>query len=393
MNNALHIVQVGVVFLLMITILVAAHELGHYLFARLFRMGVQEFSLGFGRPKIWTWRRTKATLEDGSELVTEFNLRAWPLGGFVRILGMEATDDGSERRIPNGFYSRPAWQRFVVLLAGPVFSVVAGLLVLAPVNYIQGDLRETTRIVALDTSYGAYAAGVRPDDVVTRIDGRPVENGYEARVLVRDRLQGPIVLNVVRGGKPLEFKVTPKIADKPLPVIDESGLPTGEPRVQARLGVSFDTRGVPISFGRAFSQAVAVPIDSALGIGRIFTRPKEAENNVGGVITMVGATNSVVGQGLAETLRLAALLSISIGIFNLLPVPPLDGGQMLIAIVEMLRGGRRLSLRVQNAFFTVGFALIMTLFLGVFALDLKRLRKPAEETPKVATSPEPAHVR
>lgn len=383
MNQALHILQVAVVFLLMITVLVAAHEMGHYLFARLFRMGIHEFAIGFGRPKLWTWRRTKETLEDGSELTTEFNLRAWPLGGFVRILGMEPSDDGSERRIPNGFYSRPAWQRFLVLLAGPVFSVAAGLLVLGPLTYVQGGTRETNRILDLRVDSAAYSAGLQRGDLITAVDGQTVSNGFQARALVRDRLTGSVRIGIVRDGRPLTIVTNPRVTEEPEPVLDENRFPVGEPRIQAKLGVVFDDRRIPIGLGDAFGQAIGATVESGKGLGRVFSRPKEAGNNVGGVITMVGATNSVVAEGFGSTLQLAALLSISIGIFNILPVPPLDGGQMAIALVEMLRGGRRLSLRIQNAFFTVGFALIITLFVGVFVLDLKKLRDRPEAAPKM----------
>ncbi len=387
MNQALNILQVGIVFLLMITVLIAAHELGHYLFARLFRMGIHEFAIGFGRPKLWTWRRTRSKLDDGTEIETEFNFRAWPLGGFVRILGMEPQDDGSERTIVNGFYSRPAWQRFIVLLAGPVFSVVAGLLVLGPLYFIQGVKRETTTIFGLDPTYGAYVAGVRPADVVTAVDGTPVNRGYDARLLVRDRQEGPIRLSVVRGGKPFEFTVYPRIDEKPTPPINDRGQYRGAPRRQARIGVQFDHVRVPINIAEGFGEAIGVTADAAGNLTRVFTRPQEVKENVGGAVTMVRATNAVVSAGLEQPLFLAGLLSISIGMFNLLPIPPLDGGQMLIAIVEMLRGGRRLSARTQNAFFMVGFALMITFSLGVFAIDLNRLRETPTPEPKMVTKP------
>ena len=380
----LNILQVAVVFLLMITVLVAAHELGHYLFARLFRMGIHEFAIGFGRPKLFTWHRKKTTLDDGSEMETEFNVRAWPLGGFVRIRGMEPQEDGSERQIANGFYSRPAWQRFIVLLAGPVFSVVAGLALLTPIFAVKGVSRETPTVLQLEPTYGAGLAGIRDGDVITSVDGQAVRTANDARVFVRDRTEGPVEVGVTRAGKPLTFKVFPKVDDQPRPVLDARGLPSGEYRRQARLGVRFLPVRVPVGVGEALGESVSMTMLSARSVAAIFTQPKQAKEEVGGVITMVGATNAVVSEGIEQTLSLAAMLSISIGIFNLLPVPPLDGGQMLIAVLEMLRGGRRVSLKFQSALVSIGSIMLLTLFVGVLILDVGRVIQSRSAKPEPA---------
>src|SRR5207302_10904574 len=115
----------------------AAHEYGHYLFARIFGMGVEEFAIGMGK-KLLVWRRKTYPVGNvepsGEEAITqppqatettEFTIRAWPVGGFVRIKGMVPEEDGSEIRIPGGFYSKAPWKRLIVLFAGPLFSVLA----------------------------------------------------------------------------------------------------------------------------------------------------------------------------------------------------------------------------------------------------------------------------
>ena len=378
MSNILHLLQVAAVFLLMITVLVAAHELGHYLFARLFGMGVSEFSLGFGRPKVWTWRRTKTVLEDGSELETEFNIRAWPLGGFVKIIGMDAlSEDADEKPVPNGFYSRAPWKRLVVLVAGPAFSVIAGLLILAPIYMTAGAPVVTTRIEGMDRTYGAYAAGLRPNDVVTAVDGARVRDGYDVITRVRDHLKGDLRVDFLRGGQPLSRAVTPKVDTEPKPVLDARLVPTGEKRVQARLGIAFASDRRVLPFGSAVEEGLDITGSTAVGVVRTITHPQDAkENGVGGVITMVRATDVVVSDSIEQTLFLAAMLSISIGLFNLLPIPPLDGGQMVIAFLEMLRGGRRVSARFQIALMNTGSLLLLVLFVGVLALDVSRVVGP-----------------
>src|SRR5579862_3018711 len=182
----------AVVFLVMISVLVAAHEYGHYLLARFFNMGVEEFAIGMGK-KVKVWRRKTyelpvsqsyvhdlgvvshgAALEGGdhpaqSELVetghgpalretTEFTVRVLPVGGFVRIKGMVPQDDGSEVNIPGGFYSKPPWQRLVVLIAGPAASVLSGILVLIFLFLAQGVNRGIDTPVLGDVSPGSVAA-------------------------------------------------------------------------------------------------------------------------------------------------------------------------------------------------------------------------------------------
>lgn len=392
-GHLLNVLQVAVVFLLMITILVAAHELGHYLFARLFRMGIHEFALGFGRPKLFTWHRKRTILDDGSEMETEFNVRAWPLGGFVRIRGMEPQEDGSERTVANGFYSRPAWQRFIVLLAGPVFSVVAGLLVLTPLFWANGipTGEMSSKIASVQAGSVAERGGLRGGDVIRSLDGTQIQNGTEARAFVAANSGRPIRVEVSRAGAVVATQVTPKLEETPSPVVAPDGKPTGETRRQPRLGILFEPYREPASLPQAAGESVRVTSAAAKGIVDIFTKPREAKENVGGVVRIVGVTNEAVGSGTESTLFLAAMLSISIGFFNLLPVPPLDGGQMLIAILEMLRGGRRVSLKFQSALVSVGSILLLTLFVGVLILDVSRVIRSRNARPEPAPS-SPANV-
>ncbi|HKU53309.1 MAG TPA: site-2 protease family protein, partial [Nitrospira sp.] len=182
-----HYLLTAVVFVVMLCVLVAAHEYGHYLLARLFGMGVEEFAIGFGKKPIWTWMRKTYSVQrnpgpagpsvplhletssyptDGSSALqpepetsptpsqvkltvqetTDFTIRPWPLGGFVRIKGMVPEEDGSETKVPGGFYSKAPWKRFIVLLAGPVFSVLAGVIILFGLKLAMGEERRITTL-------------------------------------------------------------------------------------------------------------------------------------------------------------------------------------------------------------------------------------------------------
>jgi regulator of sigma E protease len=425
--TALNFLYVGVVFVVMISILVAAHELGHYLFARMFNMGVEEFAVGFGKKPLWTYARRSyllplkpgedpglevgvqhqttssgPALEGGNrareiELVetpqgralketTNFTIRPWPLGGFVRIKGMIPEDDGSEVNVPGGFYSKAPWKRFLVLLAGPAFSVIAGILILIPLYSIHGIERFSNAPVVPEVAPGtpASVAGIKKGDRVLSVDGRPINTFYEYLSLVRFSGDKTLNIEVEREGLKKTLTARPKWNEEDTPILDKNLEPTGEFARQSVLGISFPpTEVVKLSPQAATASAIAAPGLALKGIVNIIMKPKNFKKTVGGPMTMVAATNHAMKFGVETVLRLAAMLSISVGIFNLLPIFPLDGGQMALSIAEMLRGGKRLSMQVQNAFGTVGFGLVMLLFISVMFVDFNRFfGKEANEKPK-----------
>ena len=400
------------VFLLIITVLVAAHEYGHYLFAKIFGMGVEEFAIGFGRNPIWTYRRksyrlpisrdqivepysessasgmpgemTRRTITpvvvetpEGRyiEETTNFTIRAWPLGGFVRIKGMMPEDDGSEVRIPGGFYSKDPWKRFVVLLAGPVFSVLAGVIMLAGLYATSGDVRPEKLPILGSIKIGSPAdeAGLKPGDRIVSIDGAKIDTFYQMVLRVRNAGGQHLHFVYVRKGQQASTVVTPQVVTKPSQVLGEDLNFTGEFRVQALMGTGPEIHQVRLPILEATELAFATPGKAVGMIAGLFKQPAMLKNAVGGPLTMLQDASDATSGGVADVIGLAALLSISVGIFNLLPVPPLDGGQMAIAVAEMFRRGRRLSMRVQNTVAAAGMALVLTLVVVVLFIDFQRI--------------------
>jgi regulator of sigma E protease len=383
-------VIIGVVFLLIISVLVAAHELGHYWFARLFNMGVEEFSIGFGRPKLTTWMRRTYTVRDEKDPsappekeTTDFTVRAWPLGGFVRIKGMVPRDDGSEVHIAGGFYNKPPWQRIIVLLAGPAFSVLAGLAILIPLYATVGVQRidNTPVISGLRTDSPAGRAGLKPGDRFVAVNGESITTFYDYIVRVRDRGGEEIAVTVERDGEFLNVNMVPEWNEADTEVLDQNLVLTGEFRRQAATGILYPLGRVrtPLPVGQAAVEAASWPVRMVNNLYSLVRRPQNFEKSMGGVITMVAMTNFVVRDGLVSVLQFAALLSISIGIFNLLPVTPLDGGQITVALIEMIRGGRRLSMRIQETVASVGMTLVLALMLSALYVDVKRWFFPAQQ--------------
>lgn len=414
----------GVVFVVMISVLVAAHELGHYLFARMFNMGVEEFAIGFGKRRLVTWMRRSYVLpiRPGEDLIdgshaspgavadsisstvaslegsspdrriepietpegpalreeTDFTVRPWPLGGFVRIKGMLPEEDGSETRIVGGFYSKPPWQRFLVLFAGPLFSILAGILILIPVYMVDGEVRLSQEPVidALSTDGAAQAAGMKIGDRIVAVDGKPISSFFEVVSSVREHPGQPIPMQVQRAGKSLSLTVTPKPDTDPTPVLAADLTPTSELKKQGKMGAQPKQISVRLSFPGAIAKAVDMPIQAVRGVVQMFAKPSTFKESVGGPQTMVTATAGAVNQGIWKVLGLSAMLSISVGIFNLLPAAPLDGGQMLMALVEMFRRGRRLSIRAQSIANGIGLTIVATLVVSALVVDFQRFDVP-----------------
>lgn len=366
------------VFITMFCVMVAAHEYGHYLLARLFKMGVTEFSVGMG-PKFTLFKR-RYRQSDGQTAETEFNLRALPLGGFVKIVGMEPKEDGSETKELDGFYSKPPLQRIIVLLAGPVFSVLLGWIVLVPCLVGFGIAEDTTVISKMSKMDSGYVAGIRPGDKVLQIDGKPISDPFELRSTLNQNGVKAYTFLVERAGKPQEIVVTPKLSPEPLEELGRDGNPTGRQYRRPVIGIAqFEqTRRHP-SLLEATVVATNFPIQAVKGLVTRIATPKKLVEESTGIIGMVVITRSVVEESLEKVLTFSALLSISIGIFNLLPIGMLDGGQIVLALIEWVRRGKRVSMKVQNAFFGAGLALLLMFFLVVMRQDVLRFILPSNE--------------
>ncbi|MCW5940732.1 MAG: site-2 protease family protein [Fimbriimonadaceae bacterium] len=407
-----NVILAVVVFLVMISVLVAAHEYGHFVAARLFGMSVEEFAIGFGKKPIWAhrpWQKGPANLDEEirqdlrpgipprapGQSETVYTVRPILLGGYVRVKGMVPEQDGSEISVPGGFYSKPAWQRFLVLFAGPVFSILFGSLVLLGVTLGWGVPKPSNEPVLGLVVEGSPAAkaGLKANDRIVALDGRRVETFYEVLSTVRDGQGAPLRITFDRAGAVQTVVATPELMKEPTPVMGPDLELTPEKRVQAKLGVLYEVKNTRVPFGEALRQAVTTPVEMAVGLVSMFARPSELKDNVGGPGTIAAATGEATKRGLDVVLRFSALLSLSLGFMNLLPIPPFDGGQMVIAFTEMLRRNRRLSFKVQNLVYGLGFALVGLLIVSVVWVDVERLvLKPRADAAQRANAPpaEPA---
>ena len=459
-------VRQSVTLLVILSVLVVAHEWGHFIVARLCGIRVDDFSIGFGKRLFRIAKRGD----------TEYNVRMLPLGGFVKIAGMEPDEaplvaakdkvlgkpadpdagqipliaenvgENTAYTAPDGFYSKPLWQRSLVILAGPVMSFVFGYVVFCLMGCTVGvpSGKVMTRIGLVEAGGEGQRIGLRMGDVITAIDGKPVTDGKDMIARINSSLGKTITLTFQRGGSTLTRTATPRVAvrdDKTVIHTDivspgsfgnQIGLIPGDTlgqigKVQVedakqalQLWHQYAGQTIDVAVLRSTSDDPvilhglipktpgpnvlptlnshpigALKIDPAAEIehmsllksveagtvmtGTIFSRfgemihrPSQLKENTGGIILMYQATGLAVKSGPVEELALAAQLSISLAIFNLLPIPILDGGHLLTFFIEWVRRGRRFTEQQQAAFLMTGLFIIGILFVLINSHDILR---------------------
>jgi len=341
--------------------LIFFHELGHFLAARAFGMGVSTFSLGFG-PKLArkVWGKT------------EYCLSAIPLGGYVSLVGQEEED-----AIPEGFgkeehfSSRPPWQRLIVVAAGPLANLLLAWLICWGLVYAYGEVEILPKLGALEENSPAAHAGLRPGDVVLAIDGVEIQNWRQLAGMVAASGGANLRLDVVRGSRSLNVAVTP------VPVMRKNLF--GELEPSFRIGIR--ASGEYVIKEPGFFEAAVLGIARSgemlsltwQGIVKLVQRVVPLEQ-VGGPILIAQMVGKQAKVSLEGVLAMTALISINLAVLNLLPIPVLDGGHILFFCLEALLR-RPLNRAVRNVTTRLGFTFLIGLMLLATFNDIWRLFK------------------
>lgn len=317
---------------------------------------------------------------------TEWSLLLLPLGGFASIHGMHPYEDGRETKIKDGFFSKSPLKRLLVLFAGPLFSIAFGVLLMTLHNMYRGEqIDAKSALVGYVPPGAAQAAGIEAGDIIVSVDGNPVASfdelvshvrfAYDPETFEPNRL----TLEVKKtSGEVVTTTLTPTVTDEPQPVSQLGTTATAsqtaplESKRQARLGI---IRGVEYEkqpFLPAFQAAVWTPVNFVQMLVAVFSDLEVAKENAGSPVDAVKQTSVQMKEGFWAIVLMAGSLSIVLGILNLLPFPPLDGGQMVVALIEMFRGGRRLSIGVQQSLNMAGMFLVASMMLVAFAFSMGR---------------------
>lgn len=358
-------------FLFVLTIVVFFHELGHFLVARWCRIKVLAFSLGFG-PELFGRNDSKGT---------RWKVSAVPLGGYVKFLGddnaasapdAEAVAAMPEEERKQTFLAQPVWARAAVVVAGPVANFLLAIVLFAGIFMVHGKQIATARIDSVQPGSAAATAGLKPGDLITAVDGQPIASFNDLQRIVGISAGEPLQITVDRAGQALVIPATPKMTE----LKDNFG------NVH-RLGVLGITRSVKpedvvVEKAGPFkalwlgaNETWFVTSRTLAYIGGVFTG-REAADQLGGPIRIAQVSGQVASAGMFALLNLAAILSVSIGLLNLFPVPLLDGGHLLFYGIEAVRG-KPLSERAQEFGFRIGFAIVVMLMIFATFNDILHL--------------------
>lgn len=328
-------------------LLVGPHEAGHFAVAKLFRVRVHEFSIGMGT-RVWS------TVRSG----TLYALRALPLGGYVRLSGMEPGDYDS----PDGFHSKPALHRLLILAAGPAVNFMVAMAIMTGISVTQIN-DDPGKVVGVYTDRPAYAAGIRPGDSIRAVDGRSVRNDTDMRDAVQAKPTAPHEFLVRRpDGSTFTTTITPTYSEKDKrSIIGVDSAKVLTPAQAVWNGISF-----PVVATGAIAEGVYQVFSGEVPGGPL------GPSGVSGPIGFGYIAYNVAGQGVLQFLVITALLSIALALTNLLPVPALDGGRMLVVLLEALRGrpfDRARAEAVQRA----GLVALLALMVLIAFFDVQRI--------------------
>lgn len=324
-------------------VLIAVHELGHFLVAKGTGMLVTEFSIGFG-PKLFQ-RKMGETL---------YTLRLCPLGGYNRIAGMEP----GEPVTPRGFNGRPMWARMLVILAGPFMNFLLPVVIFFGVFAVSGVSMPVDKPVvgSLMADYPGAEAGLQEGDILLTINGQLLERWKDINEQVQANGPVPGKLLVQRGDRQLELTLKPRYDG-------ESG--------RFLIGIRPPVEHKDLTVGESLKTAVVSVwrISTAMvdGLRKIITGKVNAE--ISGPIGVAHMAGDVAAQGAVPYLEFMAFLSLNLAILNLVPIPALDGGQFLVLVVETLLG-HALAPRAKELIQLVGVACIIALTIFATMHDL-----------------------
>ncbi len=343
-----------IVFVLILAVLVVAHEFGHFFTAKKFGMYVEEFAIGFP-PRIFSWMKKG----------TRVSINAIPLGGYVKIPGENGEEEltEEERKIiqPEQLFSRKKpWKRIIVLCAGVSMNIIVGWLLLVPV-FMQGINPEVV-IISVSTNSPAASAGLQAGDVLKEFS--------TVDAFVRATQE--------HAGQDMNIRISRNGSEKNISVVPRSNPPAGEGALGVALseaGISampfWQALGASASFALQIFSAIFVLLFKLIG-ALVGLAPGDLLHSLTGPVGVFQATAQASAMGWAHVLYLAAMISLNLAAVNIFPFPALDGGRVLMVIIEKIKRSP-VSTKTQSIINGVGFLLLVCLLLFISVRDVIRI--------------------
>jgi regulator of sigma E protease len=347
-------------FLFVLTIIVFIHEFGHFIVARWCGIKVLVFSIGFG-PELVGFNDRHGT---------RWKISAIPLGGYVKFFGDEnvasvpdanaiAAMNPDERKV--SFFHKSVGARAAVVAAGPIANFILAIAIFATIFTLYGRQEAPARVGEVTPGSAAEAAGFQPDDLVLSINGRPVSSFREMKEIVAFSAGERLDIVVDRGGTHVTLRATPRLGtekDKDNAGLGLLGVTQKKPAPEDIRTIRYTPLG---AFNEAVKQTWSVIDQSLTYLARIFVG-RASTAQLGGVVRIAQMSGEAASLGFPTLMSWAALISVSIGMLNLFPIPLLDGGHLLFYACEAALG-RPLPERMQEFGFRIGFAIIVLLMI------------------------------
>jgi len=352
------------VTILVLGVLIFVHELGHFVAAKSVDIEVPRFSIGLG-PKMFGFRRGE----------TEYVISWIPLGGYVKMAGM--ADEEVTSKLEGGgdtgtgagqrdFEAKPLWARTLVICAGVVMNWLFAILAFGAIAMGQGVAEP--RITDVRPDSPAEAAGLQVDDLIRQVDGSRVRDPLQVSLLIERKPGAPVRFEIERGDERREITAIPDSVDLFNEIAQES-------RVVGRVGIGIGQASRPAGVGEALAHGWGSTVYWSRAVvqflGDLVTGRSSARE-VGGPIMIGQISGQAARAGFWQLLSFMAIISINLAIFNLLPIPVLDGGHLLFLGIEAVRG-RALSVEQRLRFTTVGMVFVVGLMLWAVGNDLLRV--------------------
>ena len=349
-------------FIIVLGLLIFVHELGHFLFAKLFKVKVLKFSLGFG-PKV-----IGRTYGD-----TEYLISAFPLGGYVKMFGENPDEQDVVSDDQHGsFAHKSVWKRFFIVLAGPVFNLLFALVLFIGLFIAVGvpDSQDTATIGQVSEKSPAAEAGLMAGDTIEQINGRPVTGWIDILNSVKESGGEALTFQLKRGTEQIQIVVVPAIdsVKNVFGEVTEKRYMIGVVKAEALV---YERVGVIKAIQAASAQTWMYISLTVLGFVKIIQQVIPM-SELGGPILIAQIAGQQLAAGWIHLVYFMGLLSVNLGILNLLPIPVLDGGHLVFLGVEAVRR-KPLSERVQIVSQQIGMLLLGSLMIFVFYNDLFRI--------------------